>query len=173
MLGLKRGSVVLKGYTGAWERLFEHEARRLCSELRDTVLAIEHIGSTSIPRMDAKPILDIMAGVPSMNYVDSVLIKLAALGYQRRINGDLPDRVFLVKGPESFRTHHLSLTYMDSPFWSDHVLFRNALRQNAALAAEYLDLKRGLAEQFRGDRNSYTAGKEQFVRDVLALARCR
>lgn len=173
MLGLKRGTVVLKGYTSDWESLFEHEARQLYSELKGMVLAIEHIGSTAIPGMDAKPILDIMVGVQSMNHVGSSLERLAGLGYQRRTNGDLPDRVFLVKGPESFRTHHLSLTYMDSPFWSGHILFRDALRQNAALTAEYLDLKRRLAECFSRDRNSYTAGKERFVRDVVALARSR
>lgn len=170
MLGLRRGTVVLKDYTSHWERLFQHEARQLRSELKGMAFSIEHIGSTSIPGMIAKPILDMMIGVQSMHHVSSVVEKLAGLGYQRRMNGDLPDRVFLVKGPESLRTHYLSMTYIDSPFWAEHVLFRNALRQNSALAAEYFELKSKLEKQFSRDRNSYTAGKERFVRNVLALA---
>lgn len=173
MIGLRRGSINLKGYTSEWECLFEQEARQLCSELKGIILAVEHIGSTSIPGMDAKPILDMMIGVKSMNHVGAVLENLAKLGYQRRVNGDLPDRVFLVKGPESLRTHHLSVTYMKSPFWDEHILFRNALRKDAALAAQYLELKRNLAKQFRADRRSYTAGKEQFIRSALDLARSR
>ena len=76
--------------------------------------------------------------------------------------------MFLVKGPESLRTHHLSITYIGSSFWKEHLLFRDTLRQDADLAGEYLALKRRLADQFSGDRNSYTAGKEQFVQNILA-----
>ena len=168
VLGLHRGTVTLQSYTSDWVGVFEYEARQLRKELGSRVLDIEHIGSTSIPGMAAKPILDMMVGIQSMVQTTSVLSQLVHMGYQRRINGDLVDRVFLVKGPESLRTHHLSITYLGSLFWSEHIQFRDFLREDDALAGEYLDLKRRLAKKFSADRNSYTAGKEQFVRNILS-----
>lgn len=171
MLGLSRGTVVLTPYRIEWARLFDDEAGLLRSVLGEEHLPVEHIGSTSIRGMDAKPILDIMIGMVSMDRANAAAKILSNIGYQRRTNGDLPDRVFLVKGPEHLRTHHLSLTYFNSPFWAEHLLFRDALRENAALAAEYADLKRSLAREYSHNRSAYTAGKEQFVRDAISRAR--
>jgi GrpB-like predicted nucleotidyltransferase (UPF0157 family) len=168
VLGLRRGTVALKGYTKDWASIFEHEAGQLRNTLGRRILAVEHIGSTSIPGMAAKPILDMMVGVRVMEKVEPMLSQLINMGYQRRTNGDLTDRVFLVKGPESRRTHHLSITVVNGLFWKEHILFRDALRADGILAGEYLDLKRRLAKKFSADRNSYTAGKEQFVRDMLS-----
>lgn len=168
MLGLRRGTVILESYTSDWTSIFESEAHLLRNKLGSSILAVEHIGSTSIPGMAAKPILDMMVGIQNMAKADSVTDDLIGIGYQRRVNGDLSDRVFLVKGPESLRTHHLSITYIGSSFWNEHLLFRDTLRKNAALAGEYLALKRRLSGQFTEDRSSYTAGKQQFVRDILA-----
>ena len=168
MLGLRRGTVVLKSYTNDWTSIFENEVQLLRNKLGSSILSVEHIGSTSIPGMAAKPILDMMVGIQNMAKADSVSDDLIGIGYQRRVNGDLSDRVFLVKGPESLRTHHLSITYIGSSFWNEHLLFRDTLRKDAALAGEYLELKRRLAGQFSEDRNSYTAGKQQFVREILA-----
>ncbi len=167
MLGLRRGTVTLKSYTSDWAAIFEDEARHFRLELGNKIIAIEHIGSTSIPGMDAKPILDIMIGIKHMSKAITILGDLEKMGYQRRSNADLPDRVFLVKGPEARRTHHLSITYMNSPFWQDHLTFRDALRKNDRLAADYFDLKRKLAVKFSTNRDRYTAGKEAFVRTVI------
>lgn len=168
MLGLRRGTVVLKSYANDWASIFESEVQLLRNKLGSSILTVEHIGSTSIPGMAAKPILDMMVGIQNMAKADSISDDLIGIGYQRRVNGDLSDRVFLVKGHESLRTHHLSITYIGSSFWNEHLLFRDTLRKDAALAGEYLALKRRLAGQFSEDRNSYTAGKQQFVREILA-----
>ncbi|WP_198147265.1 GrpB family protein [Gilvimarinus polysaccharolyticus] len=159
----------MKSYAAEWASMFESEARNIRNNLGRRILAVEHIGSTSIKGMEAKPILDIMVGVEAVPHTDLILDDLIRVGYQRRVSGDLHDRVFLVKGPESFRTHHLSITYMGSSFWAEHILFRDTLRQHTSLAREYLDLKRKLAERFSTDRYSYTAGKEEFVLKVLAM----
>lgn len=171
MLGLCRGAVVLVPYRHEWEHLFEEEAKLLRSALGDELVSVEHIGSTSIKRMDAKPILDVMIGMVSMDRANAMFGILSNMGYQHRPNGDLVDRVFFAKGPEHLRTHHLSLTYLNSQFWTEHILFRNALRTNTALAREYAELKRQLARKHGLDRECYTQGKEQFVRNVISMAK--
>lgn len=168
MLGLRRGTVVLETYRQGWASLFQEEAERLSCRIGRKAVAIEHIGSTAIPGMAAKPILDMMIGVHSMSDADLILDDVVTMGYLRRENGDLADRIFLVKGPESLRTHHLSITYIGSAFWQDHIQFREALREDKTLATAYLELKSRLAKTFGQDRERYTAGKERFVKEVLA-----
>ena len=97
MLGLRRGTVVLKSYTCDWASIFESEAEQLRHELGRRILAVEHIGSTSIPGMAAKPILDMMIGIQSMAQAGSVSDDLVSIGYQRRVNGDLAIECFWLR----------------------------------------------------------------------------
>lgn len=173
MLGLRSGTVALQPYTPGWADAFEHESQLIFNLLENRILAVEHIGSTAVPGMTSKPILDVMLGIQNMGLAEACIDSLVSVGYLRRLNGDLLDRIFLVKGPETLRTHYLSITSVNSQFWIEHILFRDALRSDPTLAAEYLKLKRELAKQFTVDRARYTSAKEQFVRDTIAkLSSC-
>jgi GrpB-like predicted nucleotidyltransferase (UPF0157 family) len=148
--------------------LFAEEAARLRAALGDRLLAIEHVGSTSVPGLAAKPILDLAAGVSSLADAEALFPALAALGYAHKADPDLPERLYLVKGPPERRTHHLSLAEPTSRFWRDHLRFRDLLRADAALAAGYARLKLELAERHPDDRPAYQAGKQAFIDAALS-----
>lgn len=168
MLGLDRTHVIVVPYDPAWPRLFEEEGARLRAGLDDRILAIEHVGSTSVPGLDAKPILDLMAGVESLGEGERLLPELRDLGYEHKPDPEIPGRIYLVRGPAERRTHHLSLAVPRSAFWRRQLRFRDLLRADAALADEYARLKHALAERHRGDRLAYSVAKQPFIDGVLA-----
>lgn len=170
-LGLARGTVRLAPYDPAWRRLFLAEAARLRAVLGGRVLAIEHVGSTSIPGMDAKPVLDLMAAVPSLAEADRLVPAVEALGYELRPDPEIPERRFFVRGRTARRTHHFSLAEPTSAYWRDTLLFRDWLRAHPEAAEEYRALKHALAARHAADRQAYTSGKTAFVHAVLARAR--
>ncbi len=167
MLGLPRGTVRVVPSAIAWPRLFETEAEALRDALGDRGGPVEHVGSTAVPGLAAKPILDMMVAVPSMESARALVGAVERLGYTHRPNGDAADRVFFAKGPTDRRTHHLSLTTVGSGFWRAHVAFRDRLREDPEFARAYEALKRSLAEAHPEDRGAYTAGKEAFVAAAL------
>ena len=171
MLGLERGKVELAPYQPAWAQLYETEAARLRRLLGSQIEQIEHVGSTAIPGMCSKPIIDLMAAVPTMAVANSFISVLESNGYEYRPEDSWSARVFLANGPRSCRTHHLSLTVADSGYWADHLLFRDYLRAHPAQVAAYGRLKRDLADKFAVDRRAYTEGKYAFVQQVLSAAR--
>jgi len=168
VLGLDRTRVVVAPYDSAWPRLFDEEAARFRAALGDRILSIEHVGSTSIPGMDAKPILDLMVGVERLGEAERLLPALREMGYEHKADPDNPERIYLVRGPAECRTHHLSLAETTSAFWRRHLRFRDLLRADSALADEYAHLKHALAEHHRGDRPAYQDGKQSFIDGVLA-----
>ncbi len=171
MIGLKRGTVQVVPYQPAWKELFEDEAAKLRSALGNHLLQIEHVGSTAVEGMDAKPILDIIVAVEGLDKARELVPVVQSLGYSHKEDDDVPERVFFVKGSPNKRTHHLSLTEPASGYWKAHILFRDYLLTHEEAAEEYRQLKRELAEQYPDDRGSYTAGKERFVERILKLAR--
>jgi GrpB-like predicted nucleotidyltransferase (UPF0157 family) len=153
-----------------WPSRFAQERALLEPLLAPWLVAdVEHIGSTAIPGLVAKPIIDIMAPVASLESSRAALPALTELRYNY-----FPYRAdvmhWLCKPSDSYRTHHLHLVPFDSPLWSERIAFRNHLRAHPAVAAEYGDLKRRLADQYRFDREAYTDAKEAFVLRVLKLA---
>lgn len=172
-LGLARGTVELRAYHPDWPKMYELEAARLRKLMGRDVIDIEHIGSTAIPGMPAKPILDIMAAVPSLDCALTHQSALEEAGYERRINGDLEDRRFFAKGPRTCRTHHLSLTLLGSSYWVNQIAFRDELVANPELAKKYAELKQYLSRRHLKDRKAYTEAKAALVREVLAVAQGR
>ena len=128
---------------------------------------IEHIGSTAVPGMVAKPVIDIMAPVLDLESSRPAIALMEAIGYWY-----FPYRADVIhwfcKPSDAVRTHHLHLVPLRSQTWTDRLAFRDALRADALLAREYGDLKRSLAEQFREDREAYTEAKGAFIQRVLA-----
>lgn len=128
---------------------------------------MHHVGSTSVPGLCAKPILDLMVSVP--NFEDSLALvpELEQLGYEFRPDEEIPGRRFFRRFNGILRTHHLSLAEPSSHFHVRTLAFRDALRANPELAAGYAALKRELAERFAEDRKAYLEAKSGFIASVL------
>ncbi len=161
--------VRLDAYDPAWPLLFSRERDRLLS-LFPQLLAVEHFGSTAVPGMPAKPIIDILAGVSSMAVADALFEPVLASGYttSRAFNAMLPDRRWFMRVSNGRRTHHLHLVVHGSATWSERIRFRDLLRGDRDLADAYLQLKTELARKFRQDREAYTDAKSGFVAAALA-----
>jgi len=153
-----------------WPAAFAAERDRLLSLFRSQLQRIEHIGSTAIPGLPAKPIIDLLAGVASMDVADALFEPILGAGYttSRPFNAMLPDRRWFMRASDGRRTHHLHVVVADGKAWQEHLAFRDRLRASPALATEYADLKRDLATRFRRDREAYTDAKSAFVTRVLA-----
>lgn len=133
---------------------------------------IHHVGSTSVPGLPAKPVIDIMAGVESLDRSRPCIGKVASLNYLYAPY--LGDEMRWFCKPHPARcTHHLHLVPAGSRRYLDELAFRDALRRDPALAQRYAALKRDLAARFRADRDGYTQHKTSFVREVLAAVRNR
>ncbi len=170
MLGCERHLVRLVPYQSAWAELFQQEAQRLRAALGDHVVRIEHVGSTAVPGLDAKPILDIVVAVHDM--ADATLFEeaLAPLGYLHKSDNDTPGRLYFVKRlPDDRSTHHVNITQLGTECWVEHVAFRDYLLAYPEAKAQYLALKRELARRHPADRQAYGEGKEAFIRGILAL----
>ncbi len=169
MIGLERGVVKLAPYTAEWKQLFEEEKARLQAAIGPYVLDIQHVGSTSIPGMVAKPILDIGVAVTSFEGARVCVGPIEQLGYEYRGEHGIPRRHFFAKGNP--RTHHLHMNEIGGREWENQVLFRDYLIQHPGLAREYATLKEELAQRYPADREAYLSGKEPFIERVLQMAR--
>jgi GrpB-like predicted nucleotidyltransferase (UPF0157 family) len=169
--GIREQPISLVAYDDAWPLRFEDERADLARVLAPWLVGpIEHIGSTAIPGLPAKPVIDIMAGVADL--ASSVPAQAAAvtLGYMH-----FPYRPDIMhwfcKPSPAYRTHHLHLVPIGSQLWADRITFRDYLRSESGAAAEYAALKTQLAGQYTFDREAYTDGKSVFVAAVLERAR--
>lgn len=151
-----------------------HQGDRLCRQLDDKLAQwlrapVEHVGSTAVPGLPAKPIIDVQAAVLDLECAIDVAEALAADGWHL-VPPELdarPWRRFLVRVADESRAAHLHLLPIGSARWYDQLAFRDALRADTALTREYANLKRTLAAQHADDREAYTASKAEFVRSVL------
>ncbi len=157
--------VVVVDYDPRWPQRFEAEKARIEAALRDIAVVVEHVGSTAVPGLAAKPILDIMVGVRRLADSERCVEPLDALGYEFRGDGGIPDHLFFRKGQP--RTHHLHMVEHRSAFWNDHISFRDRLRGEADLARRYGELKQRLATEYRTRRADYTEAKTPFIQAVL------
>ena len=169
-IGLKRGTVRVVPYNPDWLMCFQAERDLLRNTLGSKVLEIRHIGSTAIPGMPAKPIIDILMAVRNLADVTDFVDALVRIGYEDKGDGGVVGRRYFVKGTEAGRTHHLNFYQMNSPGWATHIVFCEYLKSHNEVAKEYADLKQKLASEFPTDRASYTNGKERFVAAVIERA---
>lgn len=159
-------TIVVQDYDSAWPEQFEMVRRELWPAVSDFAVAIEHVGSTSVPGLAAKPILDIDIIVPSGDDVPLAIARLAALGYIHR--GDLG-----VEAREAFRpppgppARHVYVCPQGVLSLRNHLALRDHLRNNRASAEAYGALKKKLADQFPHDIDGYLVGKTGFIRDIL------
>lgn len=161
--------VALHAYNPQWPALFKVESSRL-SSLFPQIAAIEHIGSTAVEGLGAKPILDMMAGVASMETALSLAEPLCQSGYTTSsdFNASMTARQWFMRWADGHRTHHLHVVVHEGAVWHEHLKFRDALRGNAELAAQYLQLKQRVATEHAHDREAYTAAKTAFIQSLVA-----
>lgn len=175
---VRPAAVRVEDYDPSWPRLFAEEAAVLRGALGPEDVAIEHIGSTAVPGLPAKPIIDIMAGLADWDGFGLVVERLAAVGYRYtpEAEKDDPSRKVFRKGPSDLshlRTHHLHVTDLDGFYWQRMLAFRDRLRQHPDEAAAYVALKRELASRFAHEPRRYTAGKAEFVTEIERRAGVR
>jgi GrpB-like predicted nucleotidyltransferase (UPF0157 family) len=169
-IGLKRGAAKLFPHNPRWAQYFEWEKDRLTKALGTPVLAIEHIGSTAVPGLSAKPIIDILVGVERLSDVEGLKVPLEELGYEYRANGSNAEQEFFARGQERRRTDYLHITEFNSPMWKRDLAFRDYLRAHPEVAKQYEELKTSLAKKHESERALYTEGKAEFIKSILKLA---
>ncbi|WP_338017248.1 GrpB family protein [Vreelandella alkaliphila] len=164
--------VVILPYDAKWQRIFEEERDRLLHLFPGDFLAVEHFGSTAVPGLAAKPVIDILAGVDSMSRADELMEPLCRASYatSMEFNASLVGRRWLMRWAEGRRTHHLHLMVYGSREWDQRLAFRNILRTHPELAQRYEKNKRLWATEFRLDREAYTAAKAGFILQALKNA---
>ena len=166
-----RYNINVQEYTIEWADEFERERAGIERALSGKLLAIEHVGSTSIQGMIAKPILDIAVLVSSFKVIDETAkAKLASLKYDYVHKPEFPMRLFFRRGALGAGTHHLHIFEDGGLEWNRMIAFRDFLRANPNEHEEYAELKRRLAET-SSDRQMYTDGKGSFIVDILKKAK--
>ena len=168
----RHDSVVIVASDPTWAESFAHARADLAIVFGARVLGIEHIGSTAVPGLAAKPIIDLLCGVETMAVADECAALLRARGWEmpEDINRDLTERRFLLRRSEGgTRTHHVHFVVHEGPLWREYVDFRDKLRGSDVLRGRYEALKKGLAARFHDQRAQYTASKTDFVKEVLGL----
>jgi GrpB-like predicted nucleotidyltransferase (UPF0157 family)/predicted kinase len=158
--------VALVPYDPAWPLLFETEKENIGAVLGDRITEIHHIGSTAIPGLAAKPVIDILLVVPKLDDVIECIGPLSDLGYAFIDYAQNTERRFFRKGVP--RTHHVHIVAQGNAELHDHLAFRDALRADPQLRDQYATLKFDLAERHRNDRAQYSESKTEFVRRVLS-----
>ena len=173
MIGLKRGTVKLLPHNKKWKKLFAKEKAALENKLNGLVVDIQHIGSTSIFGIPAKPIIDMSLGLRKLRDAKKLIKPLATLGYEWRKGVSGPNQQLFVKGPEEKRTHYLHVMRYNGGVWRHDILFRDYLRKDPPRAKDYAVLKEKLAAQYADNRGTYTKKKAEFILETIKIAKKR
>ena len=169
MIGLKTGTVKIDRYSGKWQVQFNQEQRRLHRTFGNRRHLLEHIGSTSVPGLAAKPIVDMALMIPSLRRLPLWIRDLEKAGYTYKGEYGLTDRHFFTLG-NPVTTHHLHLVARGSEHWTRWMLFRDYLRAHPAEAEQYNAVKKNLARKFAKNRAAYTHAKTPFINRLLRRA---
>jgi GrpB-like predicted nucleotidyltransferase (UPF0157 family) len=163
---------VVSPYCAEWPGVFRGIRDELIAVFSPFAVAVEHIGSTSVPGLAAKPVIDVLLGAHALTDIESRIGPLGELGYAyiSKYEHELPMRRYFVKSPATSLRVHVHGVEIDSQIWREHLAFRDALRGEADLRSPYQALKLRLAEEFAGDKSAYTAAKGPFIRSALAAA---
>jgi len=161
--------VELAAYNPQWPGLFEQEKQLILPGFPLQDVMIEHIGSTSVPGLKAKSVIDMMIGIPALpGDITAIEAHLKRSGYEyiEKYNALMPDRRFFIKEQDGKRTHHIHMTAMDSEFWKRHLFFRDQLRNKPELNEQYEALKTALAQNDWESTNAYADAKSEFIQSV-------
>lgn len=169
------GEIEIRTYDSDWPRMFGLECARIEAALGDLVTAIEHIGSTAVPGLCAKPIIDLLVGIPDFARDRSTCrepLRAHGYAYMGEYEAWLPDEMLFRKvGRDGRWTHHAHVTEHDGPVWTDYLMLRDYLRSHAEAAHAYANLKLSLAARYRCDIAGYREAKRPFVEQLKKEAR--
>ena len=161
-------------YNAEWPAMYEAEKARILGAAGAKIVAIEHIGSTAVPGLGAKPIIDVLAAVEQMSDSLACIEPLKNLGYEYYFWPEFPERCLFLDGPIGAGPHHLHMTGSMSDFWREKLLFRDFLRAHSEVAEEYYELKKAWAATYGADSDRYepyTEAKNGFIDSLLRRAR--
>ena len=167
-LGLERGKTELLPHDKEWEAVAELAVRILWKaipEARD----IQHVGSTAIKSIAAKPIVDIAVALDDVHSVTSHIDELAECGIIYR-GSDMLDQILFIIGKGNIRTHHIHIVKWQGKAWNNFITFRDYMNSHPERAAEYEKLKKQLASSFPDNRRAYTEGKAEFIEKIITEA---
>jgi len=161
--------ILVVDYDPQWPILFENEKESIMAALGSRFLMVEHIGSTAVPGLAAKPVIDIAVGIQNLMDAPVLIPYIEHLGYRYEptLEQLVPERRFFWKGTPTVHTYHLHLAEPDHPVLLKPLQFRDYLRRHPEAAAEYGVIKRGLAKSCVQDMDAYVAGKSAFVENVM------
>jgi GrpB-like predicted nucleotidyltransferase (UPF0157 family) len=162
--------VVIVRYDPDWPKIYEEESRLIRDAVGGIILSLEQVGSTSVPGLWAKPIIDIIAGVKDSESADRCRVILYNFGYDDASPGDQPDWFYCLGKATHSSGFHLHLVKEGSSFQLRHILFRDWLRSHPFDAEAYMDLKINLSEKYRDDRVAYTQSKTDFINGIVEKA---
>jgi len=168
ILGLKRGEVRLVPHQPEWASAFALERDLLTPLLGRAALRVEHVGSTAVPDLEAKPVIDIAVAVSSLLAIQSWPSILKEQGYTFFGDREGWGEHFFAKGPDEMRTFYLHAVPIETERWRDYLRFRDRLCASPSLRFEYGELKRRAAEIYSTDRTSYTEAKDAWIRKLLS-----
>lgn len=173
MIGLKRGTVKIIPYDKTWPIEFNREKEKLEKLLGPNVISIEHVGSTSIHNLGAKPIIDVLIGVKSIKKEGKICSNILdkKSGYYKRFKYSPKVRFLIAKGNEEKRTHYIHIVRYKGRIWDRSILFRDYLRKNKLAIKKYFKLKKLLANKYNDNREKYTKEKSAFIKSSLLKAK--
>lgn len=162
--------IVLTPYDPVWPSRFDRESEFIRHALRPQTAVIEHIGSTSIPGLAAKPVIDILLGLPSFDLAPVVVEQMVAAGfiYLPDYEDGMPFRRLFIREEEGKRISNVHAVEVDTPFWIRHLAFRDHLRSNPETRMAYQQLKLDLASREWDSVNDYAQAKTDFIRGIEA-----
>lgn len=169
MAGLTR-KVEIVEYDPKWAMLYRNEKGKIQAAIGHLAVAVEHIGSTAVPGLGAKPTIDIMVAVRLLSDADKCIGPLRSIGYEYQPEHEvsMPERRFFRKGePQREQHYHLHMVEEGSEFWKQHILFRDYLRTHPEKAQQYYELKKMLASKYGSNREGYTEAKTQFIQSIV------
>lgn len=167
--GLRRGKVAVEPHSAEWETEAMQTVLLLKRILRDTAEDVQHVGSTAVRSICAKPIIDIAVGVSDLNEILKQNHILAENGFVFR-GSDIPGQYLYICGGADYRTHHIHVTVYQSEAWNNYINMRDYLNSHDDDAQIYAALKEKLAKQYPDDRAAYTAMKSGLIQEILRKA---
>ena len=157
--------VEVVSYNSNWKRMYKEESEKIKNILNDIIVDIHHIGSTAIPGIKAKPVIDILVEVKDIEAVDRYNNKMEELGYEVMGEYGIPKRRFFRKG-ENKRTHHIHIFQVGNEEIERHINFKEYLIAHPDKAREYSKLKEKLANKYTYGAENYTNGKNDFIKEI-------
>ena len=170
MLGLNKDIVNLVPYDNEWKNEFIKEKKLLQEILCDYALDIQHVGSTSIPGIICKPILDIAVAVKSLDILEELIPILTSAGYDVKNSIEDKNEILARKGVPECRTHYIHIEVLNGEFWKHHILFRDYLLKHSEAVIEYEKIKKESFALYKNDRKKYTESKHKFIREIIERA---